>query len=457
MKSKICIYSLLLIALSFTGCKKYLEAKSDQSLGTITNVTDLQSLLDNYNLVNFSTVSADMASSDDYYLNYPDFQALDFEQQRNMYTWQPSNIFYPYTNLPNDWNSVYNNIYIANNVLANIDNVNRTPINAAALDDIKGQALFLRAYNFYKAVTIWSLAYDHASSATDAGIPLRLNVNFNERSTRANVEQSYQQILNDLKLAIPIISKTPLHVYRGSKAAAYALLSRTYLAMRIYDQAKLYADSCLQINDKLIDFNKLNISASFPIPKFNDEILYDTNVGGSGATPITRTKARVDSLLILMYSPNDLRLTAFFSTAADGSKLFKGSYEGASTRFNGMTTDEMYLTRAECLARNNETVSAMADLNHLLVSRYKNGLFQPLVANSATDALNKILLERRKELVMRGTRWADIKRLNKDGANILLKRVVNGVTYTLPPNNPRYALPIPDDVIALSGMQQNPR
>lgn len=457
MKSTIWIYSLLLAALCFTGCKKYLEAKSDQSLGTITNITDLQSLLDNYNLVNFSTVSADMVSSDDYYLNYSDFQALDFEQQRNMYSWQPTNLFYPYTNLPNDWNSVYNNVYIANNVLGNIDNVSETSSNAAVLDNIKGQALFLRAYNFYKAVTIWSLAYDRRSSVTDAGIPLRLNVNFNEQSTRANVEQSYLQIINDLKLAVPLLSKTPFHVYRGSKAAAFALLSRTYLAMRIYDQAKLYADSCLRINDKLIDFNKLNTSASFPLPKFNDEILYDTNVGGSGATPISRTKARIDSLLISFYSSNDLRLTAFFSTAADGTKLFKGSYEGSSTRFNGIATDEIYLTRAECLARNNETTAAMADLNRLLISRYKTGSFVPLTANSNTDAINKILLERRKELVMRGTRWTDIKRLNKEGANILLKRVLNGVTYTLPPNNLRFALPIPDDVIGLSGMQQNPR
>ena len=68
-----------------------------------------------------------------------------------------------------------------------------------------------------------------------------------------------------------------------------------------------------------------------------------------------------------------------------------------------------------------------------------------------------ILLERRKELLMRGLRWMDLKRLNMEGAAITLTRTVNGQVYTLPPNDLRYALPIPEDVIAISGMQQNPR
>ena len=51
----------------------------------------------------------------------------------------------------------------------------------------------------------------------------------------------------------------------------------------------------------------------------------------------------------------------------------------------------------------------------------------------------------------------DIKRLNKDGAGITLKRVINGETFLLPPNDPRYAVAIPEDVIATTGMQQNPR
>lgn len=99
----------------------------------------------------------------------------------------------------------------------------------------------------------------------------------------------------------------------------------------------------------------------------------------------------------------------------------------------------------------------MNDLNYLLIKRWKKGTYVPLTATDATDAVSKILAERRKELLFRGLRWMDIKRLNKDGAGITLKRVINGETFLLPPNDPRYAVAIPEDVIATTGMQQNPR
>jgi len=51
-----------------------------------------------------------------------------------------------------------------------------------------------------------------------------------------------------------------------------------------------------------------------------------------------------------------------------------------------------------------------------------------------------------------------LRRLNLDIQRaITLKRNLNGVLYTLPPNDARYVLPVPDLVIQLSGIQQNPR
>jgi len=58
---------------------------------------------------------------------------------------------------------------------------------------------------------------------------------------------------------------------------------------------------------------------------------------------------------------------------------------------------------------------------------------------------------------MRDLRWMDIKRLNKEGANISLRRTVNGITYSLQPNDNKFALPLPETIIRISGMTQNPR
>ena len=49
----------------------------------------------------------------------------------------------------------------------------------------------------------------------------------------------------------------------------------------------------------------------------------------------------------------------------------------------------------------------------------------------------------------------DIKRLNKENKNIILKRVEDDGVYTLMPNDGFYALPIPDDIIELTGIPQN--
>jgi hypothetical protein len=99
----------------------------------------------------------------------------------------------------------------------------------------------------------------------------------------------------------------------------------------------------------------------------------------------------------------------------------------------------------------------LQDVNILLVNRFKTGTFQPYSAASSQEALQLVIAERKKELVFRGLRFTDLRRLNKEGAGIWLNRVVNGIVFQLPPNDLRYTLPIPNDAIAGSKIVQNPR
>ncbi|MNN11424.1 SusD family protein [compost metagenome] len=70
----------------------------------------------------------------------------------------------------------------------------------------------------------------------------------------------------------------------------------------------------------------------------------------------------------------------------------------------------------------------------------------------------KILAERRKELVFRGLRWPDLKRLNIDERyKIQLKRIVDGKEYLLEPNSLKYVLLIPQDAIDEGKLEQNKR
>lgn len=81
----------------------------------------------------------------------------------------------------------------------------------------------------------------------------------------------------------------------------------------------------------------------------------------------------------------------------------------------------------------------------------------PIMLEDNKTVLQIILNERRKELLFRGLRWIDIKRLNKEGADISIKRRIEGKDYILTANENRFALPLPMDIIAETGMPQNPK
>ena len=99
----------------------------------------------------------------------------------------------------------------------------------------------------------------------------------------------------------------------------------------------------------------------------------------------------------------------------------------------------------------------MNDLNTLLRKRW-DGQFVPLQASNSSQALEKILVERRKELCFKALRWGDLRRLNQEADyQVTVKRVLNGQTYILTPNSSKYTYPIPDDIIKLTGIEQNER
>lgn len=457
IKRRIVIVLLFIIVIQLFSCKKYLEEKQNNSIAVPTRIEDLQALLDDASEYMNHTLTPCFGevSSDNLFLlqnNYdtrPDFEKL-------FYVWKPAEYFFP-----NDWSKSYTPVYNSNYCLEMIEKIPITSQNADRWNNVKGSALFYRSYNFLNLVWNYGKAYDENTSDSDLGIVLRLGSDFNKPSIRASVKQCYERIITDTRESIQYLPGISLHVYRPSRAAAYGLLARAYLSMRKYDSALHYSNLCLQIKSELINCNGdaefLNTTSGPSFVRFNKETIFYTEMYNF-ISIISNVRAKVDVALHSSYASNDWRRTAFFEPNS-GYYRFRGSYaQSGGIYFTGLATDEMYLIRAECYTRRNQPGDidfAIADLNTLLEKRYKPP-FVPVTATDATDALNKILTERRKELLFRGLRWIDIKRLNKEGANIVLTRVINGETHRLQPNSNYYALPLPADIIAITGMEQNP-
>jgi hypothetical protein len=239
---------------------------------------------------------------------------------------------------------------------------------------------------------------------------------------------------------------------RPSKTAAYGLLARVYLAMGKYDSALRYSDSCLAGQSALMPYDTVTVVFN----RSNAEVIFAEVMEQVNPSPVSDYLVFVDSTLYSSYSDSDMRKSLFFFNY--NGTYFSGFYDQAGYAFAGLATDEIYLIRAECEAREGYVAAAMQDLNTLLATRWE-GAFTPLTAVDSIDALGQILTERRKELLFRGLRWTDLRRLNKDPRwQKTLYRGLGGSIYSLPPGDPRYVYPIPDYVIGFHpGMPQNPR
>jgi tetratricopeptide (TPR) repeat protein len=445
-------WALALLCCCLLSCKKYLDKVPDSRLAVPATLEEFQQLLDNELMFTNNSPALGEFSSDDIYLPYTAWQAA-LPVVRNAYIWE-KDIYKGQANT--DWNNLYTQVYYANIVLEGVRDLTVSSGNQAKYNVIKSSALFHRAYAFYNLLETYSKPYDAATAASDLGIPLRVSADLNEKAVRSSVQASYDRLIQDIQDAIHTLpTAIPFgNLNRPSKPVAFALLARVYLSMQDYQKAGQYADSSLQLYRELTDFNTLNVSTTLPFAGLINEVMYQSTEAYYNIFFYP-----VDTTLYSLYDENDIRREIFFrNNAATGIKEFKGSYSTSIFLFSGFATDEMYLIRAECSARNGNVTAAMSDLNELLEKRWKTGAFVPFTAATPDEALGKILVERRKELVFRGLRWSDLRRLNRQNASaISLTRVLDGNTVTLPPNDLRYTFPIPDNEIRLSGIQQNPR
>ncbi len=431
--------------------KSDLEKVPDSTLTTLKSVEDAQALLDNMIVMRETPALAEI-SADNFYI--PDSGVFD-KVELNAYLWKDD--IFEGRKLAGDWYQPYRQVFYANTILDALPHLSGGK--EQQVTHVKGAALFIRAYAFHNVALAFANLYDPATAASDMGIPLPLSPEPFAVPVRATVSETYKQIIRDAGDAARYLPQAPdpLRKNRPSIPAAFALMARVYLSMSDYENAKLYADSCLMQYATLIDYNSIDTTLAYPFTANNAEVLYQSNLL-STTSMFYPGNCYIDSSLYRSFAMDDLRKYLFFSLDNSSLPVPRYSYTGNITRFSGLAVDEVILIRAECNARLYNLTDALQDLSGLMKSRWKNGSYTLPLLNTAKEILELILAERRKELLFRGTRLADIRRLNKQGTSITLKRWFKQQAYTLSPGDRRFVLPIPPDVIAInSAVVQNPR
>lgn len=372
----------------------------------------------------------------------------------NMVTW--NDVIYSTAEEDPNWNGLYKSNYIVNYIIANIDEAEEGY--EYKRNEVKGRALVHRALNYFILTNLYGKAYNASTAASDLAVPLLLEPDINAQPARATVQECYDQMLSDVNEAVNLLEiDVPEYNFLPGKAAAIALRARIYLYMGEFDKALADAQQAVKLQPTLYDYNMYAGAIGAPTPFEvvaygypattridNQEIIFlRTNTSyASMSSPSDEFEKIIDH-------DNDLRALLFFTTLYGSRPI-----NMMRTQQSGISVSEMYLTIAEAALRKSspDVKTAIEALDAVRSKRYLAETYQPTTITDVNNLLDEVIKERRREVSFCTTSFTDKKRWNCDPRTATtMTRTIFGKTYTMEPNDPRYCLPIPPNV-----MQMNP-
>ena len=383
-------------------------------------------------------VYGDVHAGDDYqYNNLGGSNRASFYYDMN---YQTASEFTSSTSSSNvAWKSPYIVIGRANRIIAAAEGgaLSDAAEAKATIDQYAAEAKVLRALAHFDLVRIYGKPYTEDQGAS-LGVPLVTGVlESNAKPARSTVAEVYTQVVKDLTEAISsnaLATETePGYV---SVWGAKAILSRVYLNMGDYANALSVAEDIIKNSGAALWTRDQYFKAWDASTPNESEFLFRLNVAGStdnndlngignlqqreGYKEMVATKKFVD---MLTSDPKDVRNDMFLpATAAKEvatygtNKVFLNKLRGQGGNLRNVTIvpiirlSEVYLTAAECAFRNNDKTKAVEYLNDLVKNRTTTMASLATVDNIT---LERILIERRKELIGEGQRYFDALRNNE--------------------------------------------
>jgi hypothetical protein len=329
----------------------------------------------------------------------------------------PSNLF-----VERIWISLYATANAANQILDNIDQLKAEDFDENEKNNIKGEALFVRALVHFDALKMFG---EHWNQNSEYGIPLAIKV---QRPTdvlaRASVKNTYGQIADDLRNAEQLVSddgkKGKIYI---TKSAVNALFARVCIFAKDYKNATFYANEVIKTSKyslyDSVDFSKLYSARESQESIF--ELKFDVQ-NRSAYNSLTYKRADA-TRPELSFFPS-AQLDSFFQTRKNDVRAqtvdFKNNDvtiqpDGRSQKYRGenLQDNPAYVLRyAEMILIMAEAKGYPTGLVELNTLRQKRGLS---ILNNTTvknDAEFKAVLldERRAEFNMEGSRFTDLAR-----------------------------------------------
>lgn len=431
MKTTIQILAFV-CSFGLASCSGFLDEKPNKSILVPETSAEYEALIDSYAVLNLSPI-VPLILADDYWTtesNWQNYQAW----QQNSYQWSPD----PY--LPDDisWDymAMYRKVNIANVVLDKLKENPDWSVNDR--NRLQGKALFWRAHAYFELAVLYLPLPGSPLDTDEYMVPVPSSADLNSFQEMSTASRVFAMVLEDLEDAIPLLLETTEYPTQPSRHAGYALLARIQLYLGNYPEAAASAEKVLDGQYSLLDYQELDSLATYPVTVFNSETILFTVMGVMSAVSGNNV-AFVDTLLTEKYDSRDLRSKFLFENN-HGYTSFKGTYSGNHQLFTGIALDEVYLILAESYTRIGDRLDAVEYFNNLMEKRYRN--YVPIAAEEIN--LSVVMEERRKSLLFRGQRWADLKRESyNDGVLRTVVRSAGGKDITLVTNPENLVMRIP--------------
>src|SRR5882757_340621 len=158
----ITFFAVMLIICSCKKQDEFLDKKNNNASVVPATIGDFQAILDDYTVMNGINPNLTNAGCDNIYITDVTLATLSVTI-RNTYTWTPD-LFQGAAS--GDWTNPYNMIEHSNIVLDGLDAGPTGTYTQNDYNNVKGQALFFRAFSFYFLAQEFCKTYDSSSAAT---------------------------------------------------------------------------------------------------------------------------------------------------------------------------------------------------------------------------------------------------------------------------------------------------
>jgi starch-binding outer membrane protein, SusD/RagB family len=362
------------------------------------------------------------------------------------------------------WTDAYNAILRANNV------INAPLPSSANVNQMKGEALTLRAIMYFYLVNYWGKQYTIDQNAP--GVPLILEYDPALKPARKKVGEIYQQIDKDLADAVTMLTATKNSSY-VTKFVARSMQAKVAMFKGDWVNAKAIALDVVNNGGYTLTTpaNYVNYwKAATPVTSKVEtifEISNDlVNNGGTDALSYFYDLAGYGDAMAAddlynLYTATDVRRSLMIPGVKSGQavKLVIKYPNTSSTsdrdEIKILRYSDVLLILAEAYARTSDEPNALIRVNE--VAQQRDPSFAGY-SSTGTALINDIILERRKELAFEGHRYLDLQRLNIDVVRVnVAGNYPSNTPLSLPVSSHKRLFPIPIvEMDANTNIAQNP-